>query len=103
MVAAQKGKIVSPDRNIAAYIDDDSHTKTVHTADCELICPSAKCESCKVYRANMRSIYNRWSKQRGFDGSDTSSHTNDRYLNTPEKKNKKNEMDSLREYIMLMK
>lgn len=93
MVAAKKGKIVSPDGKVAAYVDDDSYTKTVRTADCELICPSAKCESCKAYRANLRSIYNRWSKQRGFDGSDTSSHTNDRYLNTPEKKAK---MDSLR-------
>ena len=89
----KKGKIVSPDGKVAAYVDDDSYTKTVRTADCELICPSTKCESCKAYRANLRSIYNRWSKQRGFDGSDTSSHTNDRYLNTPEKKAK---MESLR-------
>lgn len=93
MVAAKKGKILSPNGKIAAYVDDDSYTKTVRTADCELICPSTKCESCKSYRANLRSIYNRWSKQRGFNGSDTSSHTNDRYLNTPEKRAK---MDGLR-------
>lgn len=80
MVAAKKGNIVAPDGKVAAYVDDDSSTKMVHTADCELICPSTKCESCKTYRANLRSIYNRWSKQRGFDGIDTSNHTNDRYL-----------------------
>ena len=88
MVAAKKGKIISPDRKITAYVDDDTGTKTVRTADCELICLSTKCESCKVYRANLRTMYNRWSKQRNIDGSDTSSHTNDRYLNTPEKKAK---------------
>ena len=93
MVAAKKAKIVSPDGKVAAYVDDDSNAKTVRTADCELICPSEKCESCKAYRANVRSIYNRWSKQCGFDVSDTSSHTNDRYLNTPEKKAK---IDGLR-------
>jgi len=32
-------------------------------------------------------MYNRWAK-RSSDGSDTSSHTNDRYLNTPQKKAK---------------
>ena len=40
-------------------------------------------------------IYNRWSKQRGFDGSDTSSHTNDRYLNTP----KRAKMDGSRKRV----
>ena len=35
-------------------------------------------------------MYNKWSKHRAFDGSDTSSHTNNRYLNTPEKKAKLN-------------
>ena len=86
----QRSKIVSPDGKVAAYVDDDSYAKTFHTADCELLCPCAKCESCKAYRANLRSIYNRWSKQCGFKGSDTSSHTNDRYLNTTEEKKSKN-------------
>ena len=96
MVAAKKGRIISPDGKIAAYVDDDTCTKTVRTGDCELICPTTKCESCKPYRANLRSMYNRWSKQRAFDGSDTSSHTNDRYLNTPEKKAK---LDGLRKRV----
>ena len=96
MVAAKKGKIISPDGKVTAHIDDDTCTKTVCTGDCELICPTTKCESCKPYRANLRSMYNRWSKQRAFDGSDTSSHTNDRYLNTPEKKAK---LDGLRKRV----
>ena len=96
MVAAKKGKIISPDGKVAAYVDDDTCTKTIRTGDCELICPTPKCESCKSYRANLRSMYNRWSKHRAFDGSDTSSHTNDRYLNTPEKKAK---LDGLRKRV----
>ena len=52
MVAAKKGKIISPDGKVTAYIDDDTCTKTIRTEDCELICPTTKCESCKPYRAN---------------------------------------------------
>ena len=84
MVAAEKGKIISPDGKVAAYVDDTC-TKAVCKGDCELICPIPKCESCKFYRVNLISTYNRWSKHCAFDGSDTSSHT-DRYLNTPEKR-----------------
>ena len=61
------------------YVDDDCGSKTVRASDCELICPSIKCDACKSYRANLRAMYNRWSKHRAVDGSDTSSHTNDRY------------------------
>ena len=96
MVLAKKGKIISPDGKVAAYIDNyavelngERYTNTVHTSNCELLCSSLKCSPCKAYRANLRAIYNRWSK-RSSDGSDTSSHTNDRYLNTPQKKAKIN-------------
>ena len=94
MVSAKKGKIISPDGKIAAYVDNctteiggEIYKSTVRTSDCELLCSSVKCPSCKAYRANLRAIYNRWAKQ-SSDGSDTSSHTNDRYLNTPQKKAK---------------
>ena len=61
MVAAKKGKIISPSGKVAAYVYSDTCTKTVRTTECELVCPSAKCESCKAYRSNLKSIYNRWS------------------------------------------
>ena len=59
MVAAKKGRIISPDGKVAAYVDDDTRTKTICTGDCELVCPTTKFESCKPYRANLRLMYNR--------------------------------------------
>ena len=96
MVLAKKGKVLSPNGKVAAYVDDDCGSKTVRASDCELICPSIKCDACKSYRVNLRAMYNRWSKHHAVDGSDTSSHTNDRYLSTPEKKTR---MDHLRKRV----
>ena len=94
MVSAKKGKVVSPDGRIVAYVDEGL---TVRTTDCEFVSQSSKCQSCKSYRANLRSMYNRWSKYRACDATDsTSSHTNDRYLNTPEKKAR---LDGLRKRV----
>lgn len=86
MVQAKKGKILSPNGKIAAYVDNDCGTKTVRAAKCQVISRSVKCEACRLYQPNLRAIYNRWSKHREVDGSDTSSHTKDHYLTIPEKK-----------------
>ena len=94
MVSAKKGKVVSQDGQTVAYVDEGN---TVRTTNCELVSQSSKCQSCKAYRTNLRSMYNRWSKQRACDSTDsTSSHTNDRYLNTPEKKAR---LDGLRKRV----
>ena len=88
MVSAKKGKVVSSSGSIVAYVDEDSSSKTVRTTDCEFVCTGVRCQQCAPYRCNLRAIYSRWSKGRSCDGSDTSSHTNERYLSTPEKKAK---------------
>ena len=67
--------------------------KTVRTCSCELLVLDAKCSSCQNYRSNLRAMYSKWSKRQvaaeSVQMSDSSSsHTNDRYLNTPEKKMK---------------
>ena len=104
MVSAKKGKILSHDGKVSAYVDDntvvklngETYTKTVRTSKCELLCKTAKCSSCKSYRVNLRSMYASWTKrsqQVRPDEDSSSSHTNDRYLNTPEKKSK---IDSLK-------
>ena len=36
MVAAKKEKVISPEGKVATYVDDDSYTIMVHTADCEV-------------------------------------------------------------------
>lgn len=88
MVNIRKGKIVSSNGKVAAYVDEKTYSKTVRTADCDIISQSERYSSCKAYRVNLRAIYCRWSKRRGCDSSDTSSHTNDRYLRTPKLKSK---------------
>lgn len=93
MVNAKKGSIVSPNGKtvcsvdkMVVQLDGEVYPQTVRTTDCEIISSSPKCSSCKKYRATLRSIYHRWSKKSG--SSNSSSFTNDRYLNTPDKKKK---------------
>lgn len=94
MVSAKKGQVVLPDGRIVAYVDEGL---TVHTTQCEFISQCSKCQSCKSYRANMQSMYNRWSKHHACDATcSPSSHTNDRYLNTPENKAR---LDRLRKRV----
>ena len=102
MVKAKKGKILSKDgKVVVAFVDECEIVRdetvyqyTVRSSDCELASTTDKCVSCQKYRANLRAMYSRWSKRRAGDeqastsGSTSSSHTNDRYLNTPEKKAK---------------
>ena len=94
MVLAKKGKILSHDGKIVASIDEcmatvngETCTQTVRKNDCALLSSSLKCESCKIYRASLRAMHSRWSKRFMNDvpTSDSSSHTNDKYLNTPQK------------------
>lgn len=96
MVNAKKGKIISSDGKVAASIDQyapvsvngEHYRATVRTGSCEMVSTSHKCTSCKSYRDTLRAMYNRWCKRRTCDLSDTSSHSNERYLSTPEKKAK---------------
>ena len=55
---------------------------------CELLTTGDKCLSCKAYRDTIRSIYNRWVRRSSSDMSDTRSHSNERYLDTLERKKK---------------
>ena len=100
MVAAKKGKIISHNGKFSAYIDNCITVTngkillhTVRTSECELLCASKQCVSCKAYRANLRAMHNKWSKHNLSDTLDSSSHTDDRYLTSPQKKAK---IDALR-------
>lgn len=97
MVNAKKGKKISSDGKVTASVDQyapvtlnrENYQATVRTGSCELVSNSQKCSSCKCYRDTLRTMYNRWCKRRATcELSDTSSHSNERYLNTPEKKAK---------------
>ena len=95
MVNAKKGKIISSDGKVAASIDQyapvainsEHYQATVRTGSCEMVTTSHKCSACKLYRDTLRAMYNHWCKRRTRDLSD-SSHSNEQYLSTPEKKAK---------------
>ena len=65
-------------------LNEEVYTNTLCTSNWELLCSSSKCSPCKAHRADQGAIYNGWPKW-SSDGSDTSSYTNDRYLNSPQK------------------
>ncbi len=97
MVNAKKGEILTANGKVSAKIDSHasvslngvSYPDTVRTENCELLTTSAKCSCCKSYRANLRAMYSAWCKRRSVkEMSDSSGHSNERYLNTPEKKAK---------------
>lgn len=96
MLKARKGKIVSNRGNeTVAYVDacpvklnGTNYLETVRSSNCQFIGNFAKCDACRGYRTNLRTMYNRWQKKKAVDVSSASSHTNERYLNTPGKKAK---------------
>ena len=106
MILAKKGRITSNNGKVVAYVDNahvelngDVYTQTIRTSNCELISHSVKCSSCTKYRPTLRSMYHRWNKRQtqnvgaAASSGETSKFTNERYMNTPEKRAK---IDSLR-------
>ena len=101
MIRAKKGKFSSSDGTVSAVIDDmpvqfegSTYSSTVRTTKCEILCTTVKCSACTKYRASLRSMYHRSSKKVSAQCIDSScAFTNERYLNTPQKKTK---MEKLR-------
>lgn len=95
MASARKGMFKSNDGSISAILDEyaplvcnhEVYRATIRSAQCELVTSGVKCKSCQMYRPTLRKLYTRWS-ERSSRLTDASSHTNFRYLNTPEKKEK---------------
>ena len=97
---AKKGKFLSSSGDIQAYVDRNgsvrlngaTYTSTVRTQRCQLLVRGAvKCSCCVNYRPTLRCMYHRWRKQQMKSPSvvtSTSSHTNERYLSTPQQKAK---------------
>ena len=91
---AQKGRILSPDGSVSAFVDSfstlkcegESYSSTVRTTKCDMIVTGNKCKYCKKYRSVLRAMCSRHKKSPpSSERSDVSSHTNYRYLSTPEK------------------
>ena len=90
MASAKKGVFKSRDGKVSATLDSYACRSTIQTVKCELLTTSEKCKCrpCITYRATIRKLYNRWCKRSLSPIGDSSSHTNFRYMNTPEKKAK---------------
>ena len=90
---SRRGKFIGKDGSITAFVDDyapittngEIFLRTVRTSNCELLVHDQKCKSCIAYRRTLRVLHSRWSVRNSADISSSSSHTNNRYLNTPEK------------------
>ena len=101
MVQAKKGKILSCNGKVVAYVDSTQvefngnvYQRTVRTSECEVISNSTKCVVCTKYRTNLRAMYHRWKKQKSSSivhtsnaesSSDTGIYKNERFMDTPEK------------------
>ena len=94
MAVARKGSFTSLDGHTVAVFDryapvffnGESFSRTVRTASCKLLVHGVKCDPCKTYRATLRTRYNRWCRRSTKRISGTTSHVNERYLKTPQKK-----------------
>ena len=92
-VESRKGKLFNKYGGIAAFVDHyapihlngELFQKMVRTLDCETLVRGEKCNLCSKYRRTLRVLQDRWSKRSSDELSNSSSHTNNRYLNTPER------------------
>lgn len=105
MVNTRKGKITSASGDIAAYVDANcavelngqTYNETIRSSRCHLLIRGMKCSECVSYRDTLRSIHHRWSKKQSKSPSkatSTHTHTNERWLNTPQKKEKVSRLKS---------
>lgn len=87
MVAARKGKTIkSSDGSVAAYIDQGEAVSTIRSSKCEVLMRDGrKCDKCVSYRDNLRMIHHRTQGKSKLSPTCTSSHTNFRYLDSPQK------------------
>lgn len=96
MVEQRKGVLKSTSGNVAAYIDKAApvelngqvYNATLRTMKCILLTSTSKCSCCVAYRDIARSMYHRWTKSSRERQSHSTSHMNEKWMKTPEKKQK---------------
>ena len=98
MIKSKKGKeIKGCSGSLSAVLDDyceieyegNVYNCTVRPSKCELLTELPRCSSCVAYRSTLRAMHSRWVKdvaspRRLHRRSNVSSHSNYRYLRTPE-------------------
>ena len=87
LLSKYQGEISSIDNHSPVQLNGQIFSKTVRHSKCQVLVSEGKCSTCVKYHNSLRRIYHRWLKKkhspRRREG--TSSHTNFRHLNTPEK------------------
>eukprot|EP00731_Ephydatia_muelleri_P010173 Em0005g759a len=117
---ARKGIFHSPSKNMVAFIDsffpvmfeDEMYSRTLRCNECELLVTNNRCDTCKQYRCTLRALHSQWLRQqkKTANHASISSHTNFRYLKTPERQqrirrlrneivNKRKEVERLKSYV----
>ena len=102
---SRKGKFQSAGNSTVAFTDTyypvslngKEYSRTIRTSACELLVHGPKCDVCKKYRSSLRSLHSQWMSQLNANsGKHTavSSHTNYRYLRTPQRKERMSELKS---------
>lgn len=92
---ARKGIFHSPSKGTVAIIDSyfpvtfegEMFNRTLRCNECELLVTNNRCDACKEYRCTLRALHSQWLRQQKKIASHASisSHTNFRYLKTPER------------------
>ena len=99
---SRKDQIKNHSGGVVAYRDGycpvslhgELYFSTIRSTKCELLVNEVKCGTCKGYRSNLRSMYNRSLKQDSEKSSHVSSHTNYMYLKTPERQRRMHQLKS---------
>ena len=101
MANGRKGKFTSTSGGITAYLDKNAaveingktYCETIRSSRCHLLIRGTKCPECVSYRDTLRSMHHRWLKRQKVSSQvSTHSHTNERWLNTPQRKVKTTEL-----------
>ena len=103
MAESKKGRLLSSKGTIAAYIDRNAavelngqtYAATLRASKCRLLTSASKCPDCVAYRDTIRSMHHRWKKsssKSSLHSTSTSSHVNEKWLNTPERKEKEEKL-----------
>ena len=99
-VTSKKGVVKSKLNTIIAHLDTAApvtcdgtlYMSTVRRCDCEILTTDVRCVTCKAFRPSLRKICLRTSGRSSSAVTDTTSHVNVRYMNTPEKREKISKM-----------
>ena len=90
---SKKGeRVAEVDSTAAVSLNGKTYIKTIRSSSCGLLVHGSKCSACIAYRNTLRASYNQWQKRKRNASKHvlklSKSHTNTRFLNTPQKRMK---------------